>query len=198
MLEARSPFGASLVAGRHGAAGADAVELRECRLGIAELAARRGQAADFAARLQAALSLDPPAAGQARVVGSSSLLWIAPETWLLIVPPEPPGTLAPRLASVLGPAGAVVDQSHGLAALRLSGARARSVLAKGCRIDLHPKAFRTGQVARTIMAQVPTILHQTDELPSYRLLVPRTLAISYVDFLLDASAEFGCGVGVPL
>ncbi|SEE16373.1 sarcosine oxidase subunit gamma [Rhizobiales bacterium GAS191] len=184
--------------GRHGAAGPDPARLCEWRVSIVEVAARRGQGLDFAARVNAALALDPPAAGQARVGAAASLLWIAPEAWLVVAPPEPPGALALRLASAVGPSAAVMDQSSGLSALRLSGVRARQVLAKGCRIDLHPRAFRTDQVARTIIAQVPIILHQADELPSYTLLVPRMLAISFVEFLLEASAEFGCEIGPPL
>ena len=154
---------------------------------LVEIAARRGQAAAAGAALRAVLGAMPPLPGHATVGASATLLWIAPDTWLAVAPPEPPGALAARLAAALGPAAAVIDQSCGLAVLRLDGPRAREVLARGCRIDLHPRAFGPGRVARTIVAQIPTILHQLDDAPSFELLVPSTLARSFGEFLEAAA-----------
>jgi sarcosine oxidase subunit gamma len=47
------------------------------------------------------------------------------------------------------------------------------------------------------MAQVPVILHQADDVPSFDLLVPSTLAVSFAEFLLHAAAEFGCDIVDP-
>ena len=54
--------------------------------------------------------------------------------------------------------------------------RARAtVLAKGCRLDLHPRAFTPGMCAQTVIAQIGVLLHQCDEVPTYDLYVLRRL-----------------------
>lgn len=101
---------------------------------------------------------------------------------------------APGVAMVAGlrpdlPSGraAVVDQSGGFVILRLSGAAAADVLARCCRLDLHPGAFPPGSVARTPIAQVAVILYRADA-TTFDILVPATFAHSFEHFLLTASA----------
>jgi len=93
---------------------------------------------------------------------------------------------------------ATVDQSGGFAILRLAGPKASAILAKGCRLDLHPSAFQPGSCARTLMAQTPVILHQLDAAPSYDLIVPRTLALSFAEFLIRAAEMSGVTLSATL
>jgi sarcosine oxidase subunit gamma len=101
------------------------------------------------------------------------------------------GALYQSLLEELQDVAAVIDQSHGRAALRLSGPRARDVLAKGCRLDLHPRAFSPGMCAQTSIAQIGTLLHQLDEAPTYDLYVFAGYALDFLDWLSASAAEFG-------
>ena len=91
---------------------------------------------------------------------TGTALWLAPGTWMVVAQDVEDGGLYSRLREELGDRAAVVDQSHGRAVLRLAGASARDVLAKGCRLDLHPRVFTPGMCAQTVIAQIGVLLHQ--------------------------------------
>lgn len=172
------------------------VTLAERRTGLVEVSARRGRERELGTALQAQLGVALPEPGRASAHGDIAALWIAPATALIVGPlarlQELRAAIPPALA-------AVVDQSGGFAVVQLAGPCAAAALAKGCRVDLDPRAFGAGCVARTIIAQVPAIVHRVDAgasfAPAFDLFVPATLARSFVEFLLHAAAEFGCDVG---
>jgi sarcosine oxidase subunit gamma len=83
-----------------------------------------------------------------------------------------------------------VDVSSSRAVIEVSGPRARDLLAKGCGLDLHPRAFAPGHCAQTLLARLPIILDQLDPTPAYRLFAPASAARWVCDWLLDAAAEF--------
>jgi sarcosine oxidase subunit gamma len=85
----------------------------------------------------------------------------------------------------------VVDLTGGRLALRLSGKRARDVLAKGCRVDLDPRAFGPGRAAATIIGHVETLVIQADAAPTFDLIVGSSYAASFLDWLQHAAAEYG-------
>ena len=72
-----------------------------------------------------------------------------------------------------------------------AGRHARDVLAKGCALDLHPRAFAPGRCAQTLLARAQVILEQLRRrarLPAAR---PRRRSPAYLaTWLLDAMAEF--------
>jgi len=78
--------------------------------------------------------------------------------------------------------------------VRLVGPRARDALAKLCPIDLHPRAFRPGDVALTNLAHMSALLWQVEEMPTYEIAVFRAFAESFFQALIAACAEFGCDV----
>ena len=58
-----------------------------------------------------------------------------------------------------------------------AGPRARDVLAKGCALDLHPRAFGTGRCAQTLLGRARSILEQlADEPLTYGMLVRNSFA----------------------
>jgi sarcosine oxidase subunit gamma len=75
--------------------------------------------------------------------------------------------------------------------LRLSGARVRDVLAKGLPIDLHPRAFRTGDATTSIISHIGIQLWQVDDAPTYDIVFFRSLAGSFWKWLTDSAAEYG-------
>jgi sarcosine oxidase subunit gamma len=104
------------------------------------------------------------------------------------------GALAGDLAATLKGLASVSDQSDGRAILRISGSRARDVLAKGLPIDLHPSVFGPGSAATSVIALMGVTLWQVDDAPTYDLAVFRSLAGSFWTWLTDSAAEFGCRV----
>jgi sarcosine oxidase subunit gamma len=69
----------------------------------------------------------------------------------------------------------VVDQSHGRARLRVTGAGARRLLAKGTCVDLHPDAATVGLSTPTAFGHIAIHLSRTKP-DSYELLVLRGFA----------------------
>jgi sarcosine oxidase gamma subunit len=69
------------------------------------------------------------------------------------------------------------------------------VLRKLCRIDLHPRARHGGHVMQTTLGQVAALIHALDDGPSFDLYLPRSLAHSAAESLIDAATEFGLELG---
>ncbi len=135
--------------------------------------------------------MDLPPSGRAATAGDLTALWMHPSTWLLIAPPAPPGTLAASVKQACATSGSVVDQTQGRAVLHISGSKARDVLARICRLDLHPRTFRTGCVAATPIAELPTLLHQRDDTPSFDLIVPASYAGWFAEAVRQAADSVG-------
>jgi sarcosine oxidase subunit gamma len=174
-----------LAPGHHGASGSEPVRLGEIVLEATEMAARKGQAVAVREAALTALGLDLPPIGGWREANGVTALALAPDAWLLLSRGGVPA---------FSPAACFIEVGHGLACLELSGRAARHVLAKGCRLDLHPAVFLPGHCARTIIAQVTVTLWQVDRRPTFRLAVPLTFAQTFLHFLLAASAETGCEI----
>jgi sarcosine oxidase subunit gamma len=108
-----------------------------------------------------------------------------------MAPPGEPGALARSVKHACGEASSVVDQTQGRAVLHLAGGATREVLARICRIDLHPRAFRAGYVAATAVAELDCLLYQRDDGPSFELLVPSSYAGWFAEAVRRAAASVG-------
>ena len=84
----------------------------------------------------------------------------------------------------------MTDQSDARLVLQLSGARVRDVLAKGVPLDLHPKVFKVGDVATTLVAYIGVQIDRLDE-DTWQLTAPRSMAGSFWSWLSASAAEFG-------
>ena len=117
-------------------------------------------------------------------------LWLGPDEWLVIGPPGCKDDLERRCRDALGRAtGAVVDVSASRTIVEMRGPAAREVLEAGCAIDLHPRAFRAGCCAQTLVARTGVIVqHLTDE-PLYRLFVRPSFAGYLASWLRDAAGS---------
>jgi sarcosine oxidase subunit gamma len=120
---------------------------------------------DVTPRTQLGVRLyDPPASAPAlglplepnRVQAGDgrSALWLGPDEWLVVAD-------GPLALGVPAGAGSVVDLSANRVVLELRGQDARDVLAAGCALDLHPRAFGPGRCAQTLLARANVILEQT-------------------------------------
>jgi heterotetrameric sarcosine oxidase gamma subunit len=194
-LRRRSPLEDAFLEDRHGAGPADgpAVVIAERRgLALVQVLARPGQEE----RVANLLEIDP-APGRASETPAGTALWLAPGTWMVVAQDAEDGGPYRSLGEHLGERAAVVDQSHGRVVLRLTGPRARDVLAKGCRLDLHPRVFTPGMCAQTVIAQIGVLLHQCDEIPTYDLYVFSGYALDFLEWLTSSAAEFGYDINAP-
>jgi sarcosine oxidase subunit gamma len=139
---------------------------------VVEVIARRGREAEVA-----------------RALAGETALAVALGTWLALGPRGERGSAARRLEASLAGLAHVIDQSAGYAAMRLSGPAARDILARGCRIDLHPAVFPVGRTARTLIAQTTVVIHLADAQPSFDILVPAPLARSFLHHLGTVAAQ---------
>jgi sarcosine oxidase, subunit gamma len=126
---------------------------------------------------------------------TARVIWLGPDEWLVMSPFRTPQDLEAGLraavGSAVGGAGAVVDVSAQRTTLWLRGAHVRDVLATGCAIDLHPRAFPAGSAAQTTLGLAGVVLLALDETANhYQLLVRSSFARYLADWLLDASVEF--------
>ena len=154
-----------------------------------------GKHQDAAKAISKALGMEcSTEAGVSTSDGQTQVSWNGPNSWMIIASDEESGRaygeLFKSLQDAVGDLGAVVDQSHGRSGLRLSGPRARQVMAKNTAIDLHPRAFSPGQCAMTSVAHMNATIIQVDDAPTYDLFVIRSLARSFAHAIEHACHEF--------
>jgi sarcosine oxidase subunit gamma len=148
----------------------------------------------LASTLKAAYGLVPPPGRRAATGTHFDLVWAGPGKWLAI---SRDFTIANSLEKVLEGVAAVSDHSGSFGLLRLSGGNARDMLAKGLALDLHPKKFQPGDTALSTIAHINVHIWQIDEIPSFKLAVPRSMAASFWAWLVHAGSEFGLNVIAP-
>jgi sarcosine oxidase, subunit gamma len=171
------------------------VEIARCAADVIELAAF---ASASAALEELAAHQGVRLAGLGRHSPGEGLLTLSvrPGRWLLLSPPEAPGSAAARWQEALSGRGAAVDLSCALAAFVVGGPAAREMLARGCRLDLDRDAFPPGRAAATIMVQVPVTLAAVGS--ALLLLTPATTARHLNEWLSGASRPFGLRIGEEL
>jgi sarcosine oxidase subunit gamma len=160
-------------------------------LGLATLAARKGQAGALAAAVQDAYGVDLPESSVVAQGPAVSFIGQGPGQWLAVSETFANDALARDLSARLQGLASVSDQSNGRTVLRLSGPRARDVLAKGLPIDLHPRVFVVGSAATSSIGYMGVLLWQVDDEPTYDIAVFRSVSLSFWHWLTASAAEFG-------
>ncbi len=121
--------------------------------------------------------------------GSLVAYWLGPDEWLLVMPGEREREIAQALRAALGESfAAVTVLSGGQTIVLLEGSLVRDVLARGCTLDLHPRAFGPGRCAQTLLGKAPVLIHQIDDTPRFELIVRRSFA-NYLGMWLHANAN---------
>ena len=127
---------------------------------------------------------------EAQLGSGPTLLRLGPDEWLVVAEGE--AAIEAELRAVLtGDRDAIVDVSDQRTTFELAGPYARELLAMGCSLDLHPRAFGPGQHAVTMLARAGVILLQLDDAPTYRVMVRRSFAAYVAAWLADAMTELG-------
>ena len=160
-------------------------------LGLATVACRKGQAAALSAAVRNAYGVDLPASSRVAQGAAVRFIGYGPGQWLAVSEALANEALASELAAKLQGLASVSDQSGGRTVLRVSGNRARDVLAKGLPLDLDPRAFPLGSAATSAISHIGVQLWQADDMRSYDLAVFRSLSESFWRWLTASAAEFG-------
>jgi len=176
--------------GRYGKGGEPGIVIAErSGLGLATVAARKGP--PVRAAVKASYRVDLPDDSTVVQGPEVSFVGYGPGQWLAVSEKLAGDGLAQDLKHRLKGLASVSDQSGGRTVLRLSGPRARDVLAKGLPIDLHPRAFGPGSAATSTISLMGVQLWQVDDAPSYDIALFRSLSASFWRWLTASAAEFG-------
>ncbi|GAA1085969.1 MULTISPECIES: sarcosine oxidase subunit gamma [Streptomyces violaceusniger group] len=150
---------------------------------------RLDPASEAAVRVEKTLGAPlPRECGHTTASGAHTVAWLGPDEWLVLS--EGPIDTVELRQALAGDPGSVVDVSANRTTLELTGPAARQVLEKGCRLDLHPRAFGPGRAASTTVGPVPVLLWQLDDTPTYRLLPRSSFADYLARWLIDAMSEY--------
>jgi sarcosine oxidase subunit gamma len=118
--------------------------------------------------------------------GSRAVLWLGPDEWLVLeTPGDGTGLIASLSAALAGTHHSVVDVGANRVALELGGPGRLDLLARGCSLDLHPRAWRAGMCAQTMLAKAQVVLQERPG--STRVLVRPSFAGYLVDWMLAAT-----------
>ena len=170
-----SPLADVAIQGRFGAdKGAPGVELTVRHpLSILTVIARQGKAKAVAEALQ-------PFAPQ----------WAGPDQYFVTAESRGEGALYMQVKALLDGIASVSDQSHGRVIIRISGPKARHVLAKGTPVDLYPDEFAVGKCALTQMAHAGVHLSRVGE-DTFDLSMFRGFSESFWEWITEQAEEFG-------
>jgi sarcosine oxidase subunit gamma len=189
----RSGLAGLAVPGRFGAKTAEpGVTIAErTGLGIATVAARKGQGEALKKKVRKAYGVDLPEQSIAAHGADVSFIGTGPGQWLALSETHANEELAGELALRLQGCASVGDQSGGRTVIRISGPRARDVLAKGLPIDLDPRVFPSDGAVTSVISLMGVQLWQADDTPAYDLAIFRSLSGSFWRWLASSAAEFG-------
>ena len=156
----------------------------------------RGDAHDpaFVSGVRQALGLELPVALTLVANGETSLQWVGPDEWLLVVPQGEEFATEQRLRDALaGQHIQIVNVSGGQTLLELSGEKVRELLMKSTPYDVHPSNFPVGKAVGTHFAKSQLMIRHTAE-EVWELVVRRSFADYIWLWLQDACAEYGLAI----
>jgi len=184
-------------------AGRSAIEARRGAVSLAEMPflskhVLRVEANAGAAAVEQATGLTLPVEPLSTSVSDeAALLWMGPDEWMLVGQPDDAGAVAARVAGALSATHhQLVDVSDYYTAVDISGRRARELLMKLTVLDIHPRAFKPGQVTGTIFGHANATLWLVSDIDGeavFRVFV----RWSHADYLWCALADGGREWGMP-
>jgi sarcosine oxidase subunit gamma len=137
----------------------------------------------------------PVAANTVNDAQGNVVYWLGPDEWLIVTLGEYRAMIESELRMALaGLHCAVTDVSGGQTVVHLRGTHVRELLAKGCPIDLHARAFGIGQCAQSHLAKAPILIGQIENQPCFEIIIRRSFADYFWLWLEDAATEYGLAV----
>ena len=127
-------------------------------------------------------------------------LCLGPDEWLIVTPSNKEQKIHNDLRQALEHLHTSINLiGESRTVIRLNGLNARDTLAKGCSLNLHPRAFKPGQCAQTILGRSDITIHQVanedkTNAAKYDIIVLRSFAEYVWVWLEDAASEYGVRV----
>jgi sarcosine oxidase subunit gamma len=158
--------------------------------------------ASAAAPMRDTLGMELPGPLASARAGRLSMLWLGPDEWMLVTPPEEADALAAKAAAALADLHhQVVDVSDYYTVIEIGGAKAREALMKLTTLDLHARAFTVGQVAGSVFGRATATLWLRPEEnsdPLFWLFVRWSMADYLWCLVADGGREWGVPMQMPL
>jgi len=140
----------------------------------------------------------PLASGGTARSDALTALWLGPASWLLLAGDASSlNDFAAMREAFNDAGGALFDVSASRVGWTLSGPRAADVLAKGCPLDVHPRAFAAGTCAQSVYGHINVLVVRHRDAPAFTLLVARSFGREMWHSLCAASAQYGFDVTAP-
>ena len=189
--------GATL-AGHYGAA-ATGVTLAETTFAGAWNVQGNAQRSEFAAAVRDTFDLSLPVVPNTTTRdGTLAALWLGPSSWLLIGSDENAfSEFDGRRDALNAVEGALFDVSASHVGWTVEGPRAATVLAKGCPLDFHTRAFAEGACAQSLFARVNALFYRRPGTSQFAMLVARSFARDAWRALCVSAAQYGYDVAHP-
>jgi len=151
-----------------------------------------GRDSKFIRAVAGVIDLQLPVEPTTSVAGLfAAALWLGPDEWLITSETQSAEALSVSLRkSVHGLHAAVTEVGDGRVVFSISGSNACTVLAKGCSIDFHPRAYRPGQCVQTLLAKLSVLIHQRSADPVYDVFVARSFSDYAWAWFEAAASEF--------
>lgn len=138
--------------------------------------------------LDRSLSVALPRAPNHAAGADPRVIGLAPGEWMIVG-----GAISDDLL-LSAAAGAIIahvaNVGEGRVAYAVAGPRARDLIAKGCPIDLHPRAFAAGRSAQSVLAQVFVVIDQPSNDAVFHLYAEASYARYLELWFADAVLEF--------
>jgi len=140
----------------------------------------------------------PTKANMSARSGTLTALWVGPRSWLLVAGIASSLTdFIDKRDAISRQRGALFDVSASRVAWALAGPRAADVLAKGCPLDFHPRAFATRACAQSVYGHINVLVEKRDEIPTFVLMVARSFARDVERALCTGAFQCGFDVLAP-
>lgn len=196
----KTPLQHAVTPGPSGAAVKQAgIQLCEVRdFSLVLILARRGQWPAVARAAMTHFGVEAPVEPRAVSGGKGFLIWSGPDQMMALCPRRQALRPLDALREAFASAASLSDQSDGRCMIRISGTRARDMLAKVSSIDLDDSAFPAGAAAATSIDHTGVnVWREPDNAEGhsvFSVLVLSTFAPSLWQTLVDSSAEYGLDV----
>ena len=173
---------------KHAASRSKKFHLRE--KAFCDLVNLRGDVRDaaFVSAVQGVTGCEPPAKPNTVARGNGyDVLWLGPDEWLVrSQQAQAPVAEEKLVAALQGQFASAVDIGSGWTVLEISGEKVRDVIARGCPLDLHPRALAPGQCAQSHYFKASIVLVPVAG-DTYEIVVRRSFADYFVRIMLDAA-----------
>jgi sarcosine oxidase, subunit gamma len=138
--------------------------------------------------LGAALGLSWPTTPNTVAGAKPMVAWLAPGEWAIFAAAESIFDIIARACD--GRLHHLADLSAGRRQWRIEGAKARTLIAKGCSLDTHPSVLGAGRCAQSLLAQVPILLIRDREDLSFGVIADASFSGHLRAWVTDACQEF--------